>query len=101
MAWRIAKVEEQRMQFIDAYGSCENSVADLCRDFDISRKTAYKWIGRFREEGKDGLKDRSKAPHTQAGQTGQHLEAKILEVKKSLNIGGQKNINQTEGRKAE
>lgn len=33
--------------------------ADMC---GISRATAYKWVRRFREEGLDGLEDRSSAP---------------------------------------
>ncbi len=30
----------------------------------VSRSTAYKWLRRWREEGKSGLQDRSSAPHT-------------------------------------
>lgn len=92
MAWRVTKVEEQRKLFIDAYMSREVSVADLCRDFGISRKTAYKWIDRFRAGGEEGLKDRSRAPHKQAGKTGLHLEDRILEVKDKYKAWGPKKI---------
>jgi len=44
MAWRVAKVENQRKEFIDELLECEETVADLCREFQISRKTGYKWI---------------------------------------------------------
>ena len=36
--------------------------ADAARATGISRQTAYKWLRRFREEGPEGLADRSSAP---------------------------------------
>ena len=51
---------EQRKEFIDAYMSQECSLSALCRRFGISRKTGYKWIGRFLGEGELG--DRSRRP---------------------------------------
>lgn len=41
-------------------------MAELCRDFGISRKTGYKWLARYRGEGPAGLVDRSRAPHRTA-----------------------------------
>ena len=32
----------------------------------VSRKTVYKWIGRYEKEGWLGLEDRSRAPHRHA-----------------------------------
>ena len=37
--------------------------AEVARQFQISRSTAYKWLRRFREEGPAGLEDRSSRPH--------------------------------------
>ena len=34
-----------------------------CSRFGVSRKTGYKWLGRFDEGGRQGLRDRSRAPH--------------------------------------
>jgi transposase InsO family protein len=36
--------------------------AEIARQFQISRSTAYKWLRRFREEGPAGLEDRSSRP---------------------------------------
>jgi transposase len=36
--------------------------ADAAKAMGVSRQTAYKWLRRFREEGHDGLWDRSSAP---------------------------------------
>ncbi len=47
----------------------KEKVTDLCREYGISRKTAYKYIHRFQACGLDGLKDQSRRPHHLASQT--------------------------------
>jgi transposase InsO family protein len=37
--------------------------AEVARQFQVSRSTAYKWLRRFRDEGQAGLEDRSSRPH--------------------------------------
>jgi transposase InsO family protein len=37
--------------------------ADAAKAMGVSRQTAYKWLRRFRDEGEEGLFDRSSAPH--------------------------------------
>ncbi|WP_230472667.1 helix-turn-helix domain-containing protein, partial [Gibbsiella quercinecans] len=37
----------QRLQFVTACLKGDTSVAELCRRFNISRKTGYKWLSRF------------------------------------------------------
>lgn len=63
MAWENFKVEEQRLQLVKAFIAGDASMIDLCCKYGISRKTAYKWYHRFVEDGPEGLKDQSKAPH--------------------------------------
>ena len=53
----------------------------LCRRFNISTKTGYKWINRFKAEGLPGLIDRSRARLTQAHQTPESVVARILKLK--------------------
>ncbi len=59
MAWREVKVEQQRQKFIATYLKKSVSVAELCRQFKISRQNGYKWITPYAEEGLQGLKNRS------------------------------------------
>lgn len=42
---------------------------DVARQFCVSAKTVSKWVRRFREEGVDGLRDRSSRPHSLPSQT--------------------------------
>lgn len=62
MAWELKKVEDQRKLLIDAYFQGEFSMVELCAYFKVSRKTAYKWLSRYKTMGVEGLKDRSTAP---------------------------------------
>ena len=63
MAWENYKVEQERLRVVEAYASGNHSMTAICNQYGISRKTGYKWYQRFLEEGEDGLKDLSKAPH--------------------------------------
>jgi transposase InsO family protein len=63
MAWEKFNLIEQRQQIIDSYMQGQSTMTALCKEYGISRKTAYKWYQRFLEQGKKGLNDISKAPH--------------------------------------
>jgi transposase InsO family protein len=63
MGWKVSNVIEQRMRFVNAYASGNGSMAELCREYGISRETGYKWVERYEQEGWQGLQDRSRAPH--------------------------------------
>jgi len=72
----------ERVKFIGLLHSRQRTVSGLCREFGISRQTAYKWAKRFEEEGLDGLQERSRAPHVQAGQTPQEIRDLLLAARK-------------------
>jgi len=92
MAWRVAKVEENRKEFIEQVYASEKNITDLCSEFQISRKTAYKWIQRYKDDGNEGLKDRSRAPHSQPGKTDESKERRIVEVKHRYPSWGPKKV---------
>jgi putative transposase len=61
MPWKSDSESHQRWKFIEQWLRRKMSLAQLCRRFSISRKTAYKWIARFRQHGRRGLCDRTRA----------------------------------------
>jgi putative transposase len=63
MPWLETSPMEQRERFIRDQRLNLYTMSDLCARYDISRKTGYKWLARFHEEGRRGLSDRSRAPH--------------------------------------
>jgi transposase len=78
MPWKENRILDQRLQFLSSYQKEEMSVADLCRAYGISRPTAYRWINRYNETGREGLVDRSRRPHTCWHATLEPMENAIL-----------------------
>ena len=62
MPWKEQTKMNQKVQFISQYLEDIKTVTQLALDFGISRKTAYKWIGRYKSEGLDGLKEIDRRP---------------------------------------
>ena len=68
MPWRVTSPMYQRQRFVLDAEHTPAAFAELCRRYGISRKTGYKWLGRYRCDGAAGLRERSHAPlrHGQA-----------------------------------
>lgn len=64
MPWLETVPMEQRRQFIEDSQEGLYSMTELCARYGIARKTGYEWLERFEAEGRRGLADRSRAPHT-------------------------------------
>lgn len=64
MPWKETGPMDERLAFIVACQQGEASMAEVCRQFGISRKTGYKWWQRYQADGPSGLSARSRAPHT-------------------------------------
>jgi transposase-like protein len=65
MPWKVKEVVEQRLALIEQY-VCQESVAELSWQYEVSRQTIYKWIERYQREGEEGLAGRRRAPHPHA-----------------------------------
>lgn len=61
MPWKTDSSKEQRWGFVRQWLAKKTSLAEHCRRWAISRKTAYKWIARFTAQGRAGLVDRRRA----------------------------------------
>ena len=79
MPWEMRTVEKQREAFVEAVSSGKKSIAAVCREFGISRKTGYKWIKRAAEGQR--LCDQSRCPHRQPSKTAPEMEAAVLAVR--------------------
>ena len=81
MAWRASSVVDQRKKFVQEYESGEWTMAELCRVYEISRESGYKWVKRSRMEGEGGLEDRSRAPARHPNQTASSIEQQLLQLR--------------------
>jgi transposase-like protein len=64
MAWLETSPMTERQRFIDDASDRLFSMTELCARYGISRKTGYKWLDRYAEQGRAGLRDRSHAPQS-------------------------------------
>ena len=62
-------------------------VADVAGQMQVSRQTVYKWVRRYRSEGRQGLADRSSRPHQMPRRTPRHLEDRIVKVRERYRWG--------------
>ena len=81
MPWMECSVMDEKLKFVARLLEGE-SMAGLCRDFGISRKTGYKIWDRYKETGLQGLSDRDRRPYKQANQLPFQIEKLIIQAKK-------------------
>lgn len=82
MPWEETTRMEQRARFVEEFDSTLYTVTELCRRYSISRKTAYKWLNRYGQQGAQGLADRSRAPKTSPSRTPEHLLQPLLDLRR-------------------
>lgn len=70
-----------KKEFTAQIAQGELSMSELCRRFEISRPTGYKWVRRFCDEGAEGLEEKSRRPHESPARTRAEVERAVLEVR--------------------
>jgi len=92
MPWSETTAMEQKVQFIRDWRAARHTVADLCRLYDISRKTGYKWIERYLDEGPDGLLERSHTADAVHNKTPTEVEHALLQLRQRHPSWGPKKL---------
>ena len=59
MPWEEVTRMSLRQEFVQLAMQPGANRRELCRRFKISPKTAYKWLGRYKLAGQEGLEDRA------------------------------------------
>ena len=81
MPWKETRVMDQKITMISNWLSGEYSITELSRIHEVSRKTLYKWIGRYEADQDSGLQEWSRRPLTMPRATPAELVAEILASK--------------------
>jgi transposase InsO family protein len=84
---------DERMRFVIRLKDGE-SMASLCREFGISRKTGYKIFERYEECGLEGLSDRTRRPFRYGNQLPEQIEAAIVAAKREKPHWGARKIRE-------
>ncbi|MBV9518172.1 MAG: helix-turn-helix domain containing protein [Hyphomicrobiales bacterium] len=83
---------EERTRFVGEHLSVDWTMVELCERYEISRKTGYKWLGRFRAKGPEGLKELSCKPRVHGRSTPQNLVEAIVDLREGRRTWGPRKI---------
>ena len=91
MPWRTESVMDQRIEFVLRAADGEEAIAELCRDYGISRPTGYLWLNRYHAAGSvNGLAEGSRRPLQSPRRTAEKVEAAVVELRQKTGWGGPK-----------
>src|SRR4051812_12090642 len=82
MSWNEKTIMEQRKEFVTLASQEGANIRELCRRYEISPPTAYKWLERYKQLGDVGLEDQSRKPMNSPERSLKKVEAKILKARK-------------------
>jgi transposase InsO family protein len=94
MPWAERSIVSLRKEFVLRALSREKPLAELCREYGVSRKTAYKWLQRFRDRGVPGLVDGSRRPHRSPTATADAIRNEIVVLKQAHPKWGAKKLRE-------
>ena len=90
MPWRESTPMDERLRFVQDVHRPGWSIAELCRRYDVSRKTGYKWLAGYERAGPAGLADASHRPTTCPHATPPEVVQWILQLQRRYTWGARK-----------
>jgi transposase InsO family protein len=82
----------ERIAFVQACLDRTERISDICDRFGISEKTGHKLLRRFKEEGFDGLADRSRARLTHPYRITPEVAGRIIALRRKYPLYGPQTI---------
>lgn len=92
MPFERRTVMEQKTEFVKLALTGEISLSQLCKRYNVSRPTGYKWLSRFEENGLEGLEELSRKPLHSPHRTSEEIEEKVISFRKENPSWGAKKI---------
>ncbi|WP_417536488.1 helix-turn-helix domain-containing protein [Methylophaga sp.] len=87
MPWRDVKPMEERILFIADYlRGAGGNFSELCRRYQISRKTGYKWLQRYQAKGLDGMAEQSRRPFSHPQTIPYAIKQAILDIRTASRV---------------
>jgi transposase InsO family protein len=91
MPWRRMEVEDERLQFVARAASGKEPLASLCRVFEISRPTGYRWLHRYRRTSSFAdLVELSRRPRHSPRETEEWKQARVVALRRQTGWGAKK-----------
>ena len=82
MPWGAKNTVSLRKEFVQLASNGEINFSELCRRFQVSRKTGYKMLKRFKLQTSVGLQDQSRRPHSSPSKTANEIENQVVELRR-------------------
>lgn len=82
MPWTEIQKMDQRVEFAIKSLTCSN-FQELCRSYEISRKTGYKWRNRFIAQGMAGIEEQSRRPQSHSEELTESEVCAIVNLKRA------------------
>lgn len=92
MPWKMERPMDQKVKLISLWLEDIYGITELSIKFGLSRKTIYKWIDRYIDEGIIGLEEKSRAAKSHPNITDSSKIERIIEFKLSHDKWGPKKI---------
>ena len=77
-----ATMLELKAEFVQMADQPTANMSQLCQRYGISRPTGYKWLRRYRQNGLDGLYERSRRPKNSPNQTPKPIEQLVVAARR-------------------
>ena len=94
MPWQERDTVSNRLEFVQLALQEDSNIRELCRRYEISPKTGYKWLTRFQEsEGQAAaLHDRDRRPHSSPERTAPDVERAVVKLREQHPAWGGRKI---------
>ena len=92
MSWKELSAVVRRLRFVKLALKAQQSMSQLCRRFGMSRKSGYKWVGRFEREGPRGLRGRACRPHCSPRQISLEWLVRIRRLRRRYRSWGSRKL---------
>lgn len=82
MGWKESDRVSERLEFVHLASVEGANISALCKRFDVSRRTGYKWLARWKAMGEEGLEDLSRKPSHSPLQTRPEIEQVVVDLRR-------------------
>ena len=89
MPWNTKSQQQMKKELIRLVTQKEVSMREACWLYEISRKTGYKWLHRYGEQGEKALEEISRKPHNQTTKLSEDIICRIEEVRMAPTEAGE------------
>lgn len=93
MPWKAQNIMSLKHEFVLLARQEGANRRELCRRFEISPQTGYKWLQRFAQEGAEGLHERSRRPVSSPAISSADVEQAVVALRRQHSAWGGRKIS--------